>query len=120
MDSKGQQIPLYRLEGHNGCLPGLKIICGMDDLQLSPSSMKKVSAKLLELHLPNVPSEQLPEIMLRSCYPTYTIPACKDLTSKIRDCIISSARKAHEMQQYQKLQRHPIIESSSMFNIQSG
>ena len=116
MDSK-TQMSLYRLEGRNGCLPGLKLICGMNDLELSPSSMKRVSATSLKLHLPNAPSENLPENMLRSWYPTYTILACENLTSNLWDCINSSASVASEMQKHQKLQRNPIIESSSIFNI---
>ena len=117
MDSNSQQISLRRLEGRNGCLPGLKLICGMNDLQPSPSSMKRMSATLLKLHLPNAPSEKLPENMLRSWYLAYTILACENLTSNIRDCINSSVSMAHEMRKHQRLQRSPIIESSSIFNI---
>ena len=116
MDSK-TQMSIYRLEGRNGCLPGVKLICGMNDLELSPSSMKRVSATLLKLHLPNAPSEKLPQNMFRSRYPTYTILACENLTSNLRDCIKSSASMVREMQKHQKLQRSPIIESSSIFNI---
>ena len=120
MDSKRQQISLYRLEGRNDGLPGLKLICGMNDIQLSPNSLKRVSATALKLHLPKALGEKLPENMLRSWYRTYTIPDCEDLASNLRDCIKSSANMAHEIQKHQRLQRNPIIESSSIFNMQLG